>query len=166
MPDSFATPWTGACQAPLSMGFFRQEYWSGLSFPSPGRLPDPGIEPRSPALAGRFFTTSAIWEAPSFPYSPLFILLWRFLDFSETALSIVKHRRTPPSRGPALLGLPCTENYGLEQGAGVGEGLWELRQVLEPAGRGEDTWQAMWASQPLDTRVCSRGACSSTNCSH
>ena len=56
--DSFVTPWTVACQAPLSMGFSRQEeYWSGLPFPSPGDLPDPGTEPASPVLAGRFFTT-------------------------------------------------------------------------------------------------------------
>ena len=46
----FATPWTAAYQAPLSMGFSRQEYWSGLPFPSPVDLPDPGIEPRSPTL--------------------------------------------------------------------------------------------------------------------
>ena len=46
----FATPWTIAYQAPPSMGFSRQEYWSGLPFPSPGDLPNPGIEPRSPAL--------------------------------------------------------------------------------------------------------------------
>ena len=46
----FATPWTVAYQAPPSMGFSRQEYWSGLPFPSPGDLPNPGIEPRSPAL--------------------------------------------------------------------------------------------------------------------
>ena len=46
----FATAWTGAHQAPLSMGFPRQEYWSGLPFLSPGDLPDPGIKPRSPAL--------------------------------------------------------------------------------------------------------------------
>ena len=46
----FTTPWTIAHQASLSMGFSRQEYWSGLPFPSPGDLPDPGIEPRSPAL--------------------------------------------------------------------------------------------------------------------
>ena len=45
-----ATPWTVAHLAPLSMGFFRQEYLSGLSFPSPGDLPDPRIEPRSPSL--------------------------------------------------------------------------------------------------------------------
>ena len=55
------TPWTVAHQAPLSMGFSRQEYWKGLPFPSPGDLPNPGIEPTSltsPTLAGRFFTTS------------------------------------------------------------------------------------------------------------
>ena len=46
----FATPWTVAYQGPLSMGFSRQEYWSGLPFPSPGDLPNPGIEPGSPAL--------------------------------------------------------------------------------------------------------------------
>ena len=46
----FATPWTVAYQAPPSMGFSRQECWSGLPFPFPGHLPDPGIEPRSPAL--------------------------------------------------------------------------------------------------------------------
>ena len=46
----FATPWTATYQAPTSMGFSRQEYWSGLPFPSPGDLPNSGIEPRSPAL--------------------------------------------------------------------------------------------------------------------
>ena len=51
------TPWTVAHQASLSMGFSRQEYWSGLPFPSPEDLPDPGIKLTSPALAGRFFTT-------------------------------------------------------------------------------------------------------------
>ena len=54
LSDSFVTPWTVGSQAPLSMGFPRQEYWSGLPFPSPGDLPDPGIEPESPALAGKF----------------------------------------------------------------------------------------------------------------
>ena len=53
----FATPWTVAPQAPLSMGFSRQEYWSSLPLLSPGNLPDPGIKITSPALAGRFFTT-------------------------------------------------------------------------------------------------------------
>ena len=49
----FATPWTVACQAPLSMGFSRHEYWSGLSFPPPGDFPDPGIETPSPAWTRR-----------------------------------------------------------------------------------------------------------------
>ena len=60
----FATLWTVACQVPLSMGFSRQEYWSGLPCPPPGDHLDPGIEPTSLALAGGFFTTSATWEAP------------------------------------------------------------------------------------------------------
>ena len=54
---SFTIPWTVACQAPLFMGFARQEYWTGVPFLSPGDLPDPGIKPGSPALAGSFFTT-------------------------------------------------------------------------------------------------------------
>ena len=52
MSDSFATLWTVAYQAPLSMGFPKQEYWSGLPFPSSGDLSDEGIDPISPALAG------------------------------------------------------------------------------------------------------------------
>ena len=52
----FATLWTVACKAPLSMGFPRQEYWSGLPFPSPGDLSQPRAEPTSPALAAVFFT--------------------------------------------------------------------------------------------------------------
>ena len=47
---TLVTPWTVACQAPLSMGFSRQETWSGLPFPSPGNLPNPGIKPGSPAF--------------------------------------------------------------------------------------------------------------------
>ena len=53
----FATPWTVACQIPLSLGFPTQDYWSGLPFCPPGDLPGPGIEPVSPVLTGGFFTT-------------------------------------------------------------------------------------------------------------
>ena len=59
-----ATPWTVAPQIPLSMGFSRQEYWSGLPLPFPGDLPDPGIEPMSPALAGGFFTAGPPGKPP------------------------------------------------------------------------------------------------------
>ena len=62
----FATPWSILHQAPLPMGFSRQEYWSGLLYPPPGDLPDAGIKPpslTSLALAGRFLTISTTWEA-------------------------------------------------------------------------------------------------------
>ena len=57
--------WTVARQAPLSMGFFRQEYWIGLPFPSPGDLPDPSIEPASPALQADSLPILSCWESPS-----------------------------------------------------------------------------------------------------
>ena len=62
----FVAQWTEAHQAPLSMGFPRREYWSGLPFPSQGDLPDPEIKPKSPALAGRFFPTDP-------PGKPLYV---------------------------------------------------------------------------------------------
>ena len=60
----FVTPWTVACQVSLSMGFPRQEYWSGLPLPSPGDLPDPAIEPMSPELAGGLFTIEPPQKMP------------------------------------------------------------------------------------------------------
>ena len=67
MSNSLVTPWTRACQTPLSIGFPSPEYWSGLPFPSLEDLPDPGIKPVSPALAGGFFAT----EPPGKPMSGL-----------------------------------------------------------------------------------------------
>ena len=67
MSNTFATPWTAALQASLSMGFPRQEYWSVLPFPTPGELLDSRIRPTSPALAGRFFTT----ESPGKVHIPI-----------------------------------------------------------------------------------------------
>ena len=64
MSDTFASLGTVAHQAPLSMGFLRQEHWSGLPFPSPEDLPDPGIEPASPTLAGGFPTTEPAGQPP------------------------------------------------------------------------------------------------------
>ena len=107
----FATLWIIACQAPLSMGFSRQEHWSGLPFPPSGNLPDPGIEPASLmflALGGGFFTTSATWEALPSP-RPLnnmqgvakkMIILSMFLD--EMIIIIIWNSilSTHPARGP------------------------------------------------------------------
>ena len=78
----FVTPWTIACQAPLAMGFSRQEYWSGQPFPSPGDLPDPGIQPVSPALQAK----SLLSELPGKPIRlcpPLIELTTGFLGGSD-----------------------------------------------------------------------------------
>ena len=75
MPESFATPWSVAHQASLSMRFPRLESWTGLPLPSPGDLPNPGIKPASlapPALAGGFFSTCTTWEAHSISTPLLF----------------------------------------------------------------------------------------------
>ena len=82
LSNSSATPWTVAHLAPLSMELFRQEYCSGLPFPSPGDLPDPGIQPASlvfPSLAGRFFSTTATWEALPLSNHPEMDHLFKFL---------------------------------------------------------------------------------------
>ena len=81
----FATSWTVACQAPLSMGFSRQDYWKGLPFPPPGDLPNPGIEafsPEAPALAGGFFTT----ESPGKPLQLYFEDLCHKMMWSKAIL--------------------------------------------------------------------------------
>ena len=94
----FAAPWTVACQAPLFMEFSRQEHWSMLPFPTPGDLPDLGLERASlasPALAGGFFTTSTTWEAPPPPTPPHSTLLQGYcflfqLIVTETPILISK----------------------------------------------------------------------------
>ena len=82
MSDSFVTLWAVACQASLSIGFPRQEYWSQLPFPSPGDLTDPGIELVSPELAGRFFTTEPILKSNK---------MGKFETSQETETSMVNH---------------------------------------------------------------------------
>ena len=78
---TLAAPWTVACRAPLSMGFSRQEYWSGLPFPSPGGLPNPGIEPMSPALQADCLPT----EPPRKPQ----MLIINFQDKSPSSVNII-----------------------------------------------------------------------------
>ena len=103
-PTPCETVWTAACQAPLSMGFSRQEYWSGLPCPLPRDLPDPGIEPSSlmsPALAGRFSLSLGLpgkllgsggWHSnPAFPLCSCGIWGFRF--------SICEMARASPSQG-------------------------------------------------------------------
>ena len=80
-------------QAPLSMGFLRQEYWSGLSFPSPGDLLDPGIQPAAPSLAGRFFTT----ERPEYALAIVIIESLRGCTTSYSAIRLSPGPRFPDS---------------------------------------------------------------------
>ena len=90
----FATPWTVAHQAPPSMGFSRQEYWSGLPFSSPRDLPDPGIEPRFPALQAEALTSEPPGEPQIFLWAPFLggwgvarILEWLAVPFSRRSFS-------------------------------------------------------------------------------
>ena len=89
----FATPWTIAHQAPLSVGFPRQEYWSGLPCPSQGDLPDPGIEYVSRTLAGRCYTTESPGE-PMLSTTSLYFHVSSLLSLSfspEAPLYILIH---------------------------------------------------------------------------
>ena len=100
----FATLWTVACQAPLSMGFSRQEYWSELPSPPPGDLLNPGIEPMSlasPVLAGRFFTT----EPPGKPSTYVVVVL-SCIRLCETPWTIA-------SQAPLSLGFSRQKNTGV-----------------------------------------------------
>ena len=117
----FVTSWTVAHQAPLSMEFSRQEYWSGLPFLSPGDLPSPGIEPpslASPALASRFFTTSAISSKFNLtspchiPYSSWSI---RFKPISQTLLLLfyppAPHHPTGELSSLLFTSFPCLIHF-------------------------------------------------------
>ena len=88
----FVISWTVACQSPLSMGFSRQEYSSGLPFPPPGDLPNPGTEPTSlafPALASGFFVSSATWEVHFRSLITVILLLKLFCCFLYLMRSIL-----------------------------------------------------------------------------
>ena len=99
MSHSFADPWTVAHQGPLSMEFPRQEYWSGLPFPFPGDLPEPGIKSKCPGWAGRLFTTEPLGKpicnqqkktthpaalTPNFAYKNVSLeTIWEFMSFEH-----------------------------------------------------------------------------------
>ena len=135
----FVTQWTEALQTPLSMRFFRQEYWSGLPCPPPGDLPDPGIELtslRSPSLAGGFFTTSATWETCGIWYcwSKLFIPSLLVKCFPGCSAG---KKSTCNAGGPGLIprlgrsagegiGLPTPVFFGFPGGSGGKESACSL----------------------------------------
>ena len=89
----FATPWTVSYQTPPSMGFSRQEYWSGLPFPSPGDLPDPGVEPRSPALQADTLTSEPLGKPQSGDKSFTSIMR-KLMSCLQNKLSYVNEKNT------------------------------------------------------------------------
>ena len=118
----FATPRTVAHQAPPSMGFSRQEYWSGVPFPSPGHLPNPGIEPTShyvSCTASRFFTTSTTWETQLFVHER--IQKWRqylnSLRFLFATDAFFFQRLEAEDTRKELLLIECSNLFGKHQTA-------------------------------------------------
>ena len=95
MSDSFVTPWIVVCQAPLSMGFPRQEYWSWLPFPSPGNLSNPEIKLRSPALTSRFFTVEPSGKSKGFYSYTLKLLPTSHFSLSLTSSTTSCHLPRP-----------------------------------------------------------------------
>ena len=95
MSDFLTTPWTVVCQDPQSMRFLRQEYWSGLQFPSPGHLPKPGIQP----VFCRFFTTESLGQPHILDFNFLldiwfiniFSFIWLSFHFADAFLCSPKH---------------------------------------------------------------------------
>ena len=114
----FATLWTLAHQAPLSMRFSRQEYWSGLPFPSPGNLPDPGIKPRSPALQA-----DTLPSEPPGKLCPLFVIPWTVVYQAFLSMGF--------SRQAYWNGLPFPSPGDLLT-QGSNPGLLHCRQTLYP----------------------------------
>ena len=131
MSDSFVSPWTVARQVTLSMGFCRQEYWSELPFPPPGDLPDPGLEPESPALASRFFTTEP-------PGKPSVYALWVVIPKKSYLLEktlmlggIGGRRRRGRQRMRWLDGITDSMHMSLgELGVGDGQGGLGSQRVI------------------------------------
>ena len=98
----FVTPWTVAHQAPLSMGFSRQEPWSGLPCPSPGDLPDPGIKPRSPAFQANYYPSEPSGKLKDKGIRPFFFSFkWSLFLFTQILYYLVG------SRGEGLVILLC-----------------------------------------------------------
>ena len=129
----FSTLWTVACQAPLSMGLFRQEYWSGFPCPPPGDLPNPGMATASPALAGGFFIT----EPPEESSGNRLLLL---LSHVSRVRLCVTHRRQP-TRLPRSWDSP---------GKNTGVGCHFLLQCMRVKSESEGAQSCPTLCDPMD----------------
>ena len=149
----FVTLWTLAHQAPLSMGFFRRDHWSRLPCPPPGEFPDSGIKlesEMSPALAGRFFTTNATWEAQVWLGTEFYHQIIEDLEnqgcnmrpysiLSGKPLKITEEERGPTEIWPVLKTLGLIVCTSLERQE-TGEWIWRLLhssgEQLKPEAQG------------------------------
>ena len=150
MSESFVTPWMVDFQAPLSVGFPRQEYWSGLLFPAQGDLPDPEMELESPALAGGFFTTeppgkpefqkllsmSLSKSCPTLCSSidcsmPCFTALYYLPEFAQTNVHWVSDAIQPshPLLPSPPFAVDLSQHQGLFQWAGSSHQVAELLKL-------------------------------------
>ena len=133
--NSFATPWTIDHQAPLSVGFSRHEYWSGLPFPSPGDLPNPGIEPGSPRLQAEPLPS----EPSVKPLKPKIICLFLYLFTVVWASQVALVVKNPPAKAEDLRDVVSSPKSGRSPGEGNGNPL-QYSCLGNPLNRG--AWQA------------------------
>ena len=124
----FATPWTVGCQTPLSMGFPRQEYWSGLPFHPPGDLPNPGIELTSAALQADSLPLSHYWRSsiPSLMYVQTFRPIYVCISFPHIFSSSGPGYSSPASVGAARAQFRLVKLFESESHFVVGEPVRSL----------------------------------------
>ena len=147
----FATPWTVTCQALLSVGFSRQEYWSGLPCPPLGDLLDPGVEPplKNLSLAGRFFTTRVPWEAQKYDYWWMSNMIQCMMSDGDVSLGTTEDEMAgwhhwldgrefewTPGVGDGQGGLACCDSWGHKESDTTEQLNWtELNTILKYYGR-------------------------------
>ena len=111
VPKFFVTPWTVVHQAPLSMELSRQEYWSGLPYPSPGHSPNPGIEPVSPALQADSLWSEPPGEPNIFIYTHMYIYIYSYICACMCSVASVMSDSLRPRQAPHSMGFSRQKDW-------------------------------------------------------
>ena len=152
---TLCSPWTVAHQAPPSMGFSRQEYWSGLPFPSPGDLPDPGIEPRSPTLQADALTSAPAGKLSYgrgiFKWDDQRSLLWR--NAISVEIWIKRRDKTTKAFGESIFGQGATSRKDPRQGQYQLIKPWKERNVVDQSLKDGQDKSEKWSEARL-RRCC------------